>query len=246
MKKLIAIIMLVLLLTAFEKDKQVINNKKLSLLKENITHKTKEEINSEIPSKYTFDWKITYEMETNNTKIDCHYMVKPKASYFGVVMVLNGKDLSKNSITIKDFGRHKSLNLRNKKGGKFLYVKDMPELKDNIDQSITIERIDSKNILGTRCQGYKINMNAGTGTLYMTQEVGFAFNKDFEQYSKKRLEGKGIDANILNELESGLMMEMSFIGNGTNSSATSSKMTIKEMTEMKFSVDLNGYKIISR
>jgi hypothetical protein len=171
-------------------------------------------------------------------------MVKPMASYYGVVMVLNGKDLSKNTITIKDFGRRKSLNLRKGKGGKLLYVKDMPELKDNADQSITIERIGIKDILDTECQGYKITMNAGTGTLYMTQDAGFAFNKDFEQYSKKRLKGKGIDASILNELENGLMMEMSFIGNGTDASSNASKMTIKEMTELKFSVDLSEHKII--
>ena len=99
-------------------------------------------------------------------------------------------------------------------------------------------------ILGATCQGYKITMDAGIGTLYMTQDAGFAFNKDFEQYSKKRLEGKGIDASILNELENGLLMEMSFEGHETDASASASKMTIKEMTELKFSVDLSEYKII--
>ncbi|MGC1204788.1 MAG: DUF4412 domain-containing protein, partial [Flavobacteriaceae bacterium] len=175
--------------------------------------------------------------------MDCHYMVKPKASYFGVVMELNGNDLSKNTITIKDFGRRKSLNLRKGKGGKLLYVRDMPELKDN-DQSITIERIGTKDILGATCQGYKITMDAGIGTLYMTQDAGFAFYKDFEQYSKKRLKGKGIDASILEELENGLLLEMSFEGHGTDASASASKMTIKEMTELKFSVDLSEHKII--
>jgi hypothetical protein len=39
-------------------------------------------------------------------------------------------------------------------------------------------------------------------------------------------------------------MEMSFIGNGTDASSNASKMTIKEMTELKFSVDLSEHKII--
>lgn len=237
MKKGITIMMLLLFVMACKEDKKIPKSGELALAGEYMPQE-------EIPSSYAFDWRITYEMEANDTKIDCHYMVKPKASYYGVVMVLNGKDLSKNTITIKDFGRHKSLNLRNGKGGKLLYVRDIPELKDNDDQSITIERIGTKNILGEKCQGYKITMNEGTGTLYMTQDAGFAFNKDFEQYSKKRLDGKGIDASILNELENGLMMEMSFIGNGTDASESASKMTIKKMTEIKFSVDLSEHKII--
>lgn len=229
--------MLLLFVMACKEDKKNTNSEELALAEEYVPQE-------KIPSSYAFDWRVTYEMEANGKKIDCHYMVKPKASYFGVVMVLNGKDLSKNTIIIKDFGIHKSLNLRNGKGVKLLYVRDMPELKDVIDQSITIERIGIKDIIGATCQGYKITMNAGIGTLYMTQDAGFAFNKDFEQYSKKRLEGKGIDDSILKELETGLMMEMSFIGNGNDASASASKMTIKEMTELSFSVDLSEHKII--
>lgn len=237
MNKLITIIMFLVLAIAFKEDNQVLKTKELNLVSECMPQ-------DKIPSSYAFDWRVTYEMEANDKKMDCHYMVKPKASYYGVVMVLNGKDLSKNTITIKDFGRRKSLNLRKGKGGKLLYVRDMPELKDNGDQSIAIERIGTKDILGAKCQGFKITMDAGIGTLYMTQDAGFAFNKDFEQYSKKRLKGKGIDANILEELENGLMMEMSFQGHGTSASESASKMTIKEMTELKFSVDLSEHKII--
>jgi len=237
MKKLTTIIMILLLAMACKEDKKITKSEELALAGEYMPQE-------KIPSSYAFSWRITYEMEANDKKMDFHYMVQPKASYYGVVMVLNGKDLSKNSITIKDFGRHKSLNLRNGRGGKLLYVRDMPELKDNDDQSITIERIGTKDILGAKCQGYKITMDAGTGTLYMTQDAGFAFNKDFEQYSEKRLKGKGIDASVLNELKNGLMMEMSFIGNGADASANASKMTIKEMTELKFSVDLSQHKII--
>tara|TARA_R110000868_G_scaffold205702_1_gene454273 strand:- start:5807 stop:6523 length:717 start_codon:yes stop_codon:yes gene_type:complete len=236
MKKLITVMMLSLFVMACKEDQRVTKSAELALAGAYIPQ-------DKIPSSYAFNWRITYEMEANDKKMDCHYMVKPKASYFGVVMELNGNDLSKNTITIKDFGRRKSLNLRKGKGGKLLYVRDMPELKDN-DQSITIERIGTKDILGATCQGYKITMDAGIGTLYMTQDAGFAFNKDFEQYSKKRLEGKGIDASILNELENGLLMEMSFEGHETDASASASKMTIKEMTELKFSVDLSEYKII--
>ncbi len=198
-----------------------------------------------IPSKYPFDWKVTYELEANDLNIDCHYMVKPKANYYGVVMVVSKKDFTKNSITIVDFGRHKRLTLLNRKEGKFLRVKTMPKLKDSVSQSITIERTDTQEILGYTCQGYKISTNEGTSTLYITQDAGFGFNKDLGQYSKKRLKGKGIDASIIKELENGLVMEMSFTGNGKNASATASKMKIKEMTEVKFSVDLSEHKTIS-
>lgn len=237
MKTLITIIIALLLGIVSKENKKFINSTELSIVKEYMSQE-------KIPAKYAFEWRITYEMEVNDTKMDCHYMVKPNASYYGVVMVLNGKDLSKNTITIKDFGRRKSLNLRKGKGGKLLYVRDMPELIDAFDQSITIERTDSKDILGAKCQGYKITLDAGIGTLYMNQDAGFAFNKDFEQYSKKQLEGKGIDPSILDELESGLMMEMSFLSHGNNALASASKITIKEMTEVSFSVDLSEHKII--
>ncbi len=159
-------------------------------------------------------------------------------------MVVSKKDFSKNSITIVDFGRLKRLTLLNRKDGKFLRVKAMPTLKGSVGQSITIERTDTKKILGYTCQGYKINTNDGISTLYITQDAGFGFNKDLEQYSKKSLKGKGIDDSILNELENGLVMEMSFLGIGHNAQAASAKMKIKEFSKARISVDVSKHKTI--
>ena len=118
MKKLITVMMLSLFVMACKEDQRVTKSAELALAGAYIPQ-------DKIPSSYAFNWRITYEMEANDKKMDCHYMVKPKASYFGVVMELNGNDLSKNTITIKDFGRRKSLNLRKGKGGKLLYVRDI-------------------------------------------------------------------------------------------------------------------------
>jgi len=231
--------MLLLLVIAGKEDNQVIQSKELSLVSEYMPQE-------KIPSSYAFDWKVTYEVEANDNKIDFHYRVKPKANYYGVVMVVSKKDLTKNSITIMDFGRNKRITLLNRKNDKYLRVKDMPVLKDSVINSITVERTDTKDILGYTCQGYNIKINEGTSTLYITQDAGFAFNKDLGQYSKNSLDGKGIDASILNELENGLMMEMSYSGNENNASATASKMKIKEITKVSFSVDLRDHKTIEK
>ena len=231
------LLLLLLFVIECKEDKQVIKSEELGLVAE---YKPQEKI----PSSYAFEWRITYEMEANDNKLDCHYMVKPKASYYGVVMVISKKDFSKNSITIVDFGRQKRLTLLNRKDGKFLRVKNMPKLKDSVVQPITMERIDTKDVLGYTCQGYKISTNEGTSTLYITQDAGFGFNKDLGQYSKKRLKGKGIDESILNELENGLVMEMEYVGNENSTQATSSKMKIKEFSKARISVDLSKHKTI--
>lgn len=239
MKKPTTFLMLLLFVIACKEDKQVLKSKELSLAGEYVPQE-------KIPTRYAFDWKITYEVEANDTKIDFQYMVKPKASYYGMLMIRNKKDLTKNSITIIDFGRNKRLAIRNGKGGKFLRVKTMPEINDNVGQSISVERTDTKEIKGYTCQGYKINTSEGTSTLYITQDASFAFNKGFGQYSNKSLKEKRIDASIISELENGLMMEMSFSGNGNNASANASKMRIKEFNKKSFSVDLSDYKTIRK
>lgn len=82
--------------------------------------------------------------------------------------------------------------------------------------------------------------------MYITQDAGIAFSKGIWQYSEKSLKEQGIDANIINEIENGLMMEMNYLVTGNNAKATPSKMTIKEITKKSFTVDLNDYKKIGK
>ncbi len=246
MKKYIVLAALLVATMACKEVKSQTNKEALGIVKGSQTQITKkqEEINSKTPSKYAFEYKITEEAEANGEKIDIHYMVKPKATYFGMVMVLSKKDFIKNSITIMDIGRNKSITLINRKDNKVLRVIDIPEVKEDANQHISIVRTNTKNILGYACQGYKISTNDGTNTLYITQDASFGFNRGFGSTSKVSLKGKGIDAATIEELENGLMMESEFKSNENNPSVIDSKMRVKEITKLSFTVDLSEYKTL--
>lgn len=156
MKKLITIMMISLSVIACKEDKQAINSKKVSLAKVEIPQKIKENIHSKNPSIYSFEWKLSYETKANNSKIDIQYLVMPKANYYGVARELNIKESTLNPLTIFDFDKNKRLTLRDGKGGKFVRGIAIPEIEDNADRSINVERSDTKEILGYACQGYKV------------------------------------------------------------------------------------------
>lgn len=194
----------------------------------------------EIPKSYAFDYKLTVEIASDEGNMDVHYMVKPGATYYGVVRVLDKKDLTKNSITIMDVGRKKILTCRNGPGGKILRVKTIPEIKDEAAPRITIERSDTKKILGYDCQGYTIKTDDGTSVVYLTSDAGFAFSKGFGAVSKLSLKNKGSDMAIVEELENGLWLELEYNGHGNNTV----KMSVKDLQKLSYSVDLSDYKII--
>lgn len=248
MKTLITITLLVLVVMACNEKKQTANtnSSELSLANGAVTQKAKVEIeiNSQLPTSYDFEYKLTVVTEANDKKIEINYLVKPGATYYGTTRLLSKKDLSKKTITVMDVGRNKMLTFRDGKGGKFLRVRDTPKLKDADIQNITIERIDTKKILGYDCQGYKVSTNDGISTIYLTQDAGFGFIKGFGAYSKLSMNGKGIDAAIVEELESGLLLELEYNSNGNNTAVYSSKMIVKEITKQSFTLDLSEYKSI--
>lgn len=247
MKKLITVAILVVVAMACKDKKQAViaDRDEFSMVKEDPPQKTKEEIkkkesSSKLPTSYDFEYKLVVVAEANNEKIDMTFLVKPGASYYGTKLTLSKKNASKKTMTVMDVGRNKILSFRDGKGGKFLRIKSMPEVKDEAAQQITIERTNTKKILGYNCQGYIINTDDGTSTVYLTQDAGFAFDKGFSAYSKLSLNGKGIDTDIVEELENGLLLELQYIGNGNNAAI----MRVKEIAKMPYSVDLSEYKII--
>lgn len=247
MKKLITIALLLLVVIACkEKKTESTSSKELSMTDNDMVQEkeTQKDINSKIPTSYAFDFKLTVEAEANGKKIDIHYMVRPEATYYGMVMVLSKKDFTRNSITIMDIGRNKSITLRNRKDNKVLRIIDIPEVEEDANQHISIVRTNTKNILGYACQGYKISTNDGTNTLYITQDASFGFNRGFGSTTKVSLKGKGIDAAIIEELEKGLMIESEFKSNGNNPYVSDSKIIVKEITKLSFTVDLSEYKTI--
>jgi len=239
MKNLIIIVTFVALAVACKGEKQDLfaDGKALSMANFEVPQ---EEVDSKIPKSYSFDYKLTVEIASKEGSMDVHYMVKPDATYYGMVRVLDKKDLTKNSITIMDIGRKKVLTCRNGKGGKFLRSTAIPEVENEADRQITIERTDTKKILGYDCQGYKINTDDGTSVIYLTQDAGFAFNKGFGAFSKMSLNNKGIDTAIVEELENGLLLVLEYKGNGN----ITAKMTVKEVLKLSYSVDLSEYKTI--
>lgn len=195
-----------------------------------------------IPDKYTFDYNLIAEAEANGEKITLHFMVKPGANYYGMIMHLNKKDPTKNAINIKDIGRSSSLTLLNRKGEKFFHEVSIPPIKDAADV-ITIERISKKEINGYTCQGYVINTNNGKGTFYVTQNAAFGFNRGFGLHPHIDLIKKGIEASIVKELKSGLLLESTFQAIGVSNNGLS-KMVIKEIVKKPQTIDITAYKKI--
>ncbi|MEE9363505.1 MAG: hypothetical protein V3U92_12985 [Cellulophaga sp.] len=244
MKNHITLVILLLATMVCKAVQQETTNSELSAVKKILFQKKGklEEINPQIPDKYVFDYKLTTESKANGKTITIYYMVKPGASYYGMVIVRSKKDFTKNSITIKDIGRSKSITLLKRKNKKYLRIVDIPQIKDKDSMFVSIKRIAAKEILGYTCQGYIITTKEGSSTLYSTQDAAFGFNLGFGISLKLNLKDKEKDSAILKELQNRLLMERTYQSNDTLSEAVLSKITLKEITKIHFNVDLSKHK----
>lgn len=198
----------------------------------------------DLPDSYTFEWKYSLRMEANKNDVTMHYMINPSANYFGMALVVDDVETTKNSVTIMDRGRNAYIMLTYLGGQKMIRTTTMPsEILDTEDpqtESFDLVKTDTKEILGYTCQGYKTEMNNGVMHMYIAENAPVSFNRAFGTTQNAP---KGLNQKLLKELENGIMLEAEFIGAHKKDNF---KTTCIELKKMQFTLHLDTYQTLEQ
>lgn len=207
-----------------------------------------------LPDTYDFEWKYVLKMEAEKIKkkkkkegdMKMVYYLNTDTPVFGILIDMENKGPKMgNTIMIMDSETGANIMLMEMDGQKFIQkmpsfaTEDIDEaLNKEIAKDYTIEKTDTKIILGYTCQGFKITTEDGIIRTYVAQDAPVSFNNTMSSNSK--FKPKGFDSKWLKEFENGLMMEMEFTS--TKKKKHNMKMTCVELVKEAFSVNLSEYK----
>ena len=197
--------------------------------------------NIELPDIYHFDWKYTLIAKSKEGEVKMHYMLKQKATYFGVVLVLDEKNKGRNYITIMDKGRNAYITFMDVGGQKMMrkmnFPEDIYEIGAGQNNDLNFVKTDTKEILGYRCQGFKAQMNDGVMYMYIAKNLPISFNRALG--SSNNLP-KGLNQKLQQELENGIMLESEFVSN--KNKKDNFKTTCIALKKMEYTLNVSQYK----
>lgn len=197
----------------------------------------------EIPDTYDFDWKYVLDMKTEDGNMDVIYHLKEGAQYLGMEMTL-----AENMFLVIDQKREMTVMFLSSEETKFitaskLPAEDMSAMKEeeNALEEMEIREIDSKKILGYKCQGYQTENEEYIFTLFITEEAGINFNDLFLTDQKNA--PKGFKPEWLKNGK-GLMMEMQM--KDKKDPTKNISMTCIELDKKTHSVNKSDYQNFGR
>jgi len=175
---------------------------------------------------YSFKWKYVLQMESAAQKkkkemgdMKVTYFLNPQSTTFATQFDMDTK----------------------KEGEKIIQkmpsmAKIISEEADDYMDTMTINKIGTKEILGYTCQGFEILLEEGTSTVYINPNAPVSFNHS----GNPKYAPKGFKQEWLKEYQNGLMMEMTFVSN--KKAKHNMKMTCVELAKEPFTVNISEYK----
>lgn len=162
---------------------------------------------AEIPSSYDFEWEYKMNMETSKGEMEMVYLLKEDAPYLGIKV-----PQAPNMLTVLDSKNDLTVIFMDSEGSKMLMATKMDtenqeqEEIENPYNNMEVEKIGTKTILGYETQGYRMENEDHTFTMYVTDEAEISFNDIYKTNSKDIPQGFE-DAEWIKDGKS-LMMEM--------------------------------------
>ena len=207
-----------------------------------------------LPETYDFEWKYGLKMESEAMKqnkksignMKMTYYLNANTAAFGTLIEMpnNNQNIGK-TIMIMDPDSGANVMLMEMNGQKIIqhmpsiFTEDIEEtIDEEVSKDYTVEKTDTKIILGYACQGFTITTEDGIVKTYIALNAPVSFNKAIANNSK--FKPKGFDSDWLKEFENGLMMEMEFIS--SEKEKYNMKMTCIELVQTPISINLSEYK----
>ncbi len=233
----------------FETPKKIgKKNKKGNTSAEN----TAEEI--DLHTEYHFEWKYALELESEEIKKNKNqgtmkmvYLLSPDSPTFGSQFnIENGNMNMGNMLMIMNPDTGSNIMLMEVDGKKI--IQRMPNLSGKMEENkeeneddfnnYTIEKTDTKEILGYTCQGFRMVTDKGVINSYIAINAPISFSASLSGNSN--FKPKGFNPKWIKELGNGLMMEMIFIS--SKKKKHNMKMTCVELVKEPFTVNISEYK----
>ena len=168
----------------------------------------------ELPATYDFTWKMTMEMKSKKATMNMDYYMKEDAHYFGFKNDMLSKQAEGGDMfMIMDTKLEVSAMFMNMMGRKILQKTSLKGLTDDVEDSgedYTYKEIESKTILGYKCDGFQAENENNKVTFYVTNEVPVSFSKVWG--TDKKNMPKGFNAAWMKKYaDNGAVLEMQFV-----------------------------------
>ncbi|WP_461532901.1 DUF4412 domain-containing protein [Sinomicrobium sp.] len=130
----------------------------------------------DVPAEFHFSYKATMDISSSGEKQEIVYWLQPKASYFAIQ---SPTDVSRNAISVLDL-RNQTMVMYmdedgDKRGMSMQYSRN--EVNNNASENkVKINALGKKNILGYSCSGYKMEVEEGVATLWVTNALPLSFS----------------------------------------------------------------------
>jgi len=218
-----------------------------NIIEEYLNQQKEEEVS--LAESYDFEWKYVLQMESAAQKkkkemgdMKVTYFLNPQSTTFATQFDMDTKKMAAgNTLMVMDMSAGVNFMLMEMEGEKIIQkmpsmAKIMNEEADDYMDTMTINKIGTKEILGYTCQGFEILLEEGTSTVYINPNAPVSFNHS----GNPKYAPKSFKQEWLKEYQNGLMMEMTFVSN--KKAKHNMKMTCVELAKEPFTVNISEYK----
>lgn len=196
---------------------------------------------------YEYNWKYTMQMQHKKGVMNMNYFLREGGTDFGSSFEMDqGTELMNGMFIIMDETAGVTAILMERNGKKFGQVLksptddiiDMAEEQNQIND-YEFKEIGTKEILGYECQGFQMENEDVTMTLYLAMNTPVSFNQLAAGQNAKRLP-KGFDPKWLDKIgDNSLMMEMDVVNK--KKPKHSAKMVCVSLEEESKYIDMSEY-----
>ncbi len=196
---------------------------------------------------YDYSWRYTLKMDHKKGAMKINYFLREEGTDFGSSFEMDqGTDLVQGMFMIMDEAAGITTILMERNGKKFGQVISSPtdDIMDMQEQQNTLDgyefkEVGTKEILGYECQGFQIDNEDLTMTMYVAFDTPVSLNQVYGPQMKKRLP-KGFDPKWLDKMgDNSLMMEMNVVNK--KKSKQNIKMTCIALEEEPTSIHMAEY-----
>ena len=199
---------------------------------------------STLPDSYNYEWKYTMQIETDNSTLSIDYFLKPDANNFGIKLNMKKSKSVSNIFMVMDLERKTSIVFMDMHGNKIATPTSLPDNleidKSESSDDFTFDKLGVKNILGYKCQGYRMESKDAIVKFYATNDANVSFNQLFSSYSRST--PKGFDPSWLNNIEESLIMEIEF--QSKDKKHTNAKIKCIALKKESFSIRKQDYQFM--
>jgi len=141
---------------------------------------------SVLPASYDFEWKYTLQMKHKRGHMQLDYYLKPNAQYFGSQPQLEGNPMANGMFMVMDQELEIMAIFMETQNGKAGQIMKSPSgdiddvASENASQidNYTFKEIGVKTILGYECQGFQMENDELTMTMYMAMDAPVSFKRN--------------------------------------------------------------------